>query len=96
MQFEINKDTGEKVFCDKEPVSSTTIYWCEECNIPIFDKECSACGKTGSYIATDIRPVFPEEKLLLAIILEKDNPLVFSDASIWNTGNAYMQPRASF
>lgn len=90
MQFEINKETGEKELCNREPVSSTTIYWCKECNIPIFEKECAICGETGSYIATDIRPVFPEEKLLLALMLEKENPYTFCNASVWNTGSAYI------
>ena len=68
MEFDIDKQTGEKVQCDKEPIMSTTIYWCKHCNVPMFEETCAECGQVGEYIATDIRPVFPEEKLLLAII----------------------------
>ncbi|MCR5144154.1 MAG: hypothetical protein K6B67_02455 [Lachnospiraceae bacterium] len=56
--------------CGHATISSYTIYWCEECNVPIFEKECPSCGKEGEYIATDLRPVFPEERLLLSIIKE--------------------------
>ncbi|MBP1925269.1 phosphoadenosine phosphosulfate reductase [Sedimentibacter acidaminivorans] len=75
--------------CNTKTVVSTTIYWCHECNIPVFNKFCDICGKEARYISTDIRPVFPEEKLLLAIILEKEDPLCFNNVSIWNGSNAY-------
>lgn len=29
---------------------SSTIYWCNHCNIPIFDKVCTVCGEEGKYI----------------------------------------------
>lgn len=76
--------------CDARPLISTTIYWCSECNIPIFDKKCSCCGNEGEYIATDMRPVFPEEKLLIAILLEKENPLEFDNSSVWNCTSGYI------
>lgn len=71
-------------------ITSTVIYWCETCNIPIIEKECSCCRKTGKYIATDLRPVFPEERLLLAIILGLDNPLFFEDKSVWCSNSSYI------
>lgn len=40
------------------------------------------------YLATDIRPVFPEERLLLEIICGK--PFCYIEDSVWNgTGNSY-------
>ncbi|WP_027422477.1 hypothetical protein [Lachnobacterium bovis] len=79
---------GEKCInpeCRRKTIITTTIYWCKECNVPLFNKECAYCqgGKETDliddkencsehgtkYIATDIRPVFPEERLLLALIL---------------------------
>lgn len=76
--------------CKAKTISSTTIYWCDECNIPIFQKECPTCGVSGRYIATDIRPVFPEERLLLALILGKEDPFYFNDKSVWFGGNTYI------
>lgn len=75
--------------CDAKLITSITIYWCPECNVPSFEKKCACCGTEGKYIATDIRPVFPEEKLLLAIILKKDNPLAFDNCSVWNSNSGY-------
>lgn len=49
--------------CGHVTVMSSTIYWCDECQIPTYEKICPTCGSTGHYIATDIRPVFPEENL---------------------------------
>lgn len=85
----MNSDRCIKEECQARTVASTTIYWCDDCNIPIFDKVCDVCGKEARYVSTDIRPVFPEEKLLLAIILKKDDPLCYDNASIWNGSGAY-------
>lgn len=76
--------------CGTRTVTTTTIYWCQNCKIPVFDRICPECGGETEYVSTDIRPVFPEEKLLLAIILEKDDPLFFQSQSVWYMGNAYI------
>lgn len=68
---------------------SSTIYWCNHCNIPIFDKVCTVCGEEGKYIATDIRPVFPEENALMSIILS-DEPTKYQNYSVWYGGGAYI------
>ena len=52
--------------CEARPLVSTTIYWCEHCKVPVFEKECDSCGRECTYMATDLRPVFREEKLLIA------------------------------
>ncbi len=42
----------------------------------------------GKKASTDVRPVFPEERLLIEIILQK--PFEFLKKSVWNgTGNHY-------
>lgn len=42
----------------------------------------------GKKLTTDVRPVFPEERLLIEIILQK--PFEFLKKSVWNgTGNHY-------
>ena len=58
-------------------------------NIPIFDKVCTVCGEEGKYIATDIRPVFPEENALMSIILS-DEPTKYQNYSVWYGGGAYI------
>ena len=64
---------------------SSKIFWCNHCNAPSFDKICNQCGSECSYIGTDLSPVFPEERLLLEILL--DQPFCFADKSVWNAGS---------
>lgn len=66
------------------------IYWCDICQIPLYEEHCTICQGKGRYIGKDIRPVFPEEKLLLEILLEK--PVgTFGKSSVWNIpGNGYI------
>lgn len=69
-------------------IDKSEIYYCNNCNTPIFDKRCSVCNKEGVYIGTDIRPVFPEERLLIEVI--EGEPFKYAEKSIWNTsGNNY-------
>ena len=65
------------------------LYWCEACNVPIFHETCEICGSEGKYIGVDCRPVFPEEKLLIALILKKEAKF-YEKASVWNVGQAYI------
>ncbi len=70
-------------------ISKSEIYWCSNCNIPNYDKVCTCCNSEGKYVGTDIRPVFPEERLLLEVLLGE--PFKFADKSVWNTsGNNYI------
>lgn len=85
----VYKEKCSKEGCDARPIVSTTLYWCNECNVPSFYKECHNCGSDCRYIATDLRPVFPEEKLLLAILLNKENPYAFDNVSVWNGNSGY-------
>lgn len=68
---------------------SSTIYWCKKCNVPIYEKICPVCGTEGNYISTDIRPVFPEENMLISIILE-NNPMCYQKESIWYGNGVYI------
>ena len=79
-----------KPSCQAKTEVSTTIYWCEECNVPIFEPICPRCGKEGKYIATDVRPVFPEEQLLLALIKGKKEPHCYEKSSVWYGSGAYI------
>lgn len=81
---------GEKcVKCNHTTHMSSTIYWCSECNIPTFDRICPICGKEGDYIATDVRPVFVEESVLISIILAGD-PYKYQNSSVWYGSGAYI------
>lgn len=46
-------------------------------------KKCSCCNKEGKYIGTDIRLVFPEERLLIESLLGEE--FKYSNHSVWNT-----------
>ena len=69
-------------------INKSEIFYCDNCNIPLFDKVCPICNSEARYFGTDVRPVFAEERLLLECILDK--PFAFVEKSVWNTsGNNY-------
>ena len=83
---------GEKCIkpnCGCVTKMSSTIYWCDKCNIPIFDNVCPICGTDGKYVTTDLRPVFPEENALISIILE-NNPARYQASSVWHGSGVYI------
>ena len=92
------RETQEKV-CDKcgsmtEEDIPSEIYWCHDCRTPIIraindvDKSiCTICGKQTEYLCADIRPVFPEERLLIEIVQNK--PLDYLNDSVWASNNRY-------
>ncbi len=88
-EIDIDKITGERKACDADPVDTSTIYWCKKCNVPSFYDVCPKCGNDLEYICTDIRPVFPEEKLLLAILLGKELDY-YQKKSVWFSNNMYI------
>ena len=72
---------------------SAHIFYCSHCNIPLIlsddaDKSCTLCGDNLSYLSTDLRPVFPEEKLLISFLfgLNKEDTL---QSSIWAANSVY-------
>lgn len=83
-------ETEKCTFCGQKTILSSTLYWCSKCNIPTYTETCPCCNSKGKYISTDLRPVFPKEKLLLAIILKKDNPFYFDNSSVWCSNNFYV------
>ena len=85
----INGEKCIKPNCGCKTEMSSTIYWCDECNVPIFESSCPLCGNDGHYIATDIRPVFPEENVLISLIL-KDNPKELQEESVWFGSGTYI------
>ncbi len=94
-----NIETSEKTcpICGNEAEEDTPveIYWCDNCKIPIIqtatqpDKGiCPLCKGGAKYLSADIRPVFPEERLLFEILLGRE-PNEFIDKSVWACDNRY-------
>ena len=50
--------------------------------------KCPLCRGKTEYLASDLRPVFPEERLLLELLLEKE-PFSLASSSVWNSANRY-------
>ncbi|WP_284680794.1 phosphoadenosine phosphosulfate reductase family protein [Aceticella autotrophica] len=70
------------------------VFWCDECKVPIIkaansiDKNiCTLCNGNTTFLCADLRPVFPEERLLLEIIGAK--PFAYHDKAIWASNNRY-------
>lgn len=71
---------------ERTKLEKSDIYWCDTCNVPLYQKQCNCCKGLGRRITTDIRPVFPEERLLLEIITDK-KPGDLAKKSVWNCSN---------
>ncbi|MGN1206424.1 MAG: hypothetical protein ACI4SQ_05495, partial [Eubacterium sp.] len=69
--------------------SESQLFWCEKCKIPLYEPVCGCCGAKARKFVKDVRVVFPEEKVLLEILLGiKMGEL--NERSIWNAaGNVY-------
>lgn len=92
------KETDQKKcdVCGKITIADIPyeVYWCDDCKIPLIIKVtegdravCPLCGKRVRYLTTDLRPVFPEERLLLELLF--DNPLEYLNSSVWASDNRY-------
>ena len=71
------------------------IYWCDHCHTPIIqtasqaDKgTCPLCKGKTKYMTADLRPVFPEERLLVELLLKKE-PHQYIENSVWASNNRY-------
>lgn len=84
-----------------EPVTkndrfSAQVNWCASCRIPVFYEtdsvgsgcKCPLCHGKTEYLSSDLRPVFPEERLLLELLLGKE-PFSLAFSSVWNSANRY-------
>lgn len=69
------------------------VFWCKKCNIPLIGSienrhvECPICGNKAKYLCTDLRPVFPEERLLFEVMTGK--PFAYKTDSVWAAGSKY-------
>ena len=73
--------------CGGRTSLTSKLYWCSKCNVPTYHEVCPECGNKGFYFATDARPVFPEERLLVESVLGK--PMKFHNCSVWNSNGIY-------
>lgn len=94
-----NYETSKKICprCKNETSEEvpTAVYWCASCKIPVIknenqaDKtECPLCKGKLTYLSQDLRPVFPEERLLLELLLGK-NPRELAEKSVWCENSRY-------
>lgn len=86
---QINEHKCTNPACGGDAVTVSSIFWCESCNVPLFDETCSLCGNIAKYISSDMRPVFPEESTLLAIINNKEADY-YAKKSVWYGSNSYI------
>lgn len=86
-------------YSDTVPVPENGVHWCSECKIPILTEPrkicdeitevvCPLCGESAEYLASDLRPVFPEERLLLELLLGKE-PNTYANSSVWAANSRY-------
>ena len=71
------------------------VFWCDACKVPLIhttnqvDKGiCPVCGQKTHYLTADLRPVFPEERLLLALLVG-EKPDAFMNDSVWAADSRY-------
>lgn len=94
-----NVETNEGVcpICGKITVEDipVEVYWCKGCKTPVVQNVnqadrgiCPICGKKTKYMAADLRPVFPEERLLLELLLGK-KPHDYIEKSVWAANSRY-------
>lgn len=84
------EECGERT----ETTVPSEVLWCPECKYPVISKidhtkltRCKLCGTDLEAFSTDVRPVFPQERLLIEIILGK--PLAFLESSVWASTKRY-------
>lgn len=69
------------------------VYWCNTCGIPLISVprgvriSCPTCGNDAEYLCADLRPVFPEERLLFEILTAE--PFAYMNDSVWAVGSKY-------
>ena len=94
-----NIDTNDKIcpICGSTTVEDipVEVYWCSECKTPVIQTSiqadkgiCPICKRKTKYLASDLRPVFPEERLLVELLLKR-KPNEFLKKSVWANNNRY-------
>ena len=70
------------------------IHWCDVCKIPVIievdgvmRRFCPLCGGEIKHLCADLRPVFPEERFLVEVLLGM--PFDWRGKSVWASDNIY-------
>ena len=74
------------IYVEKRAEITSRLYWCCHCNVPIYMEECPLCKNQGKEFTTDVRPVFPEERLLIEAVMGE--PMKYHDCSVWNASSS--------
>lgn len=83
--------------CGSDTVEDVPVEvdWCSKCRVPVLQEVsqagkgiCPRCGGKMKYMSSDIRPVFPEERLLLEILLDR-KPNEYLEKSVWAINSRY-------
>ena len=97
----IETNASEGPVCGSPTVADfpVEVYWCDDCRIPIIQTTnqsgreiCPRCGRKTKYLATDLRPVFPEKRLLMELLLHKE-PHTYRQNSVRPDDTLYQQMR---
>lgn len=94
-----NIESKEKIcpVCGSETVEDipVEILWCGKCRVPVLQEVsqadkgiCPRCGEKMKHMAADIRPVFPEERRLLEILLDRETN-EYLEKSVWAANSRY-------
>ena len=94
-----NIETNDNIcpICGSKTVEDipVEVYWCPECKVPVINTAtqadkglCPLCGQKTKYLSADLRPVFPEERLLLELLLGK-KPYEYMQKSVWAANSSY-------
>ncbi len=94
-----NIETSENIcpVCGRitEEDTPIEIMWCPECKVPIIrtvndpaKHVCQLCSSRTFHLSADLRPVFPEERLLLELLLGKE-PNGYLEKSVWAANSRY-------
>lgn len=87
-QCKVRCVTEKCPFCGQRTQVKSQVFWCRHCQVPLYQEVCDICGEQASKLASDIRPVFAQERLLLGIL--QGDAAKYMKTSIWNgTGNRY-------
>lgn len=83
---DLNCETSVCPVCgERASLKEVVLFYCPHCNVPCFDAICPECGTSCERIGNDVRPVFPEERLLIETLIGE--PMKFAGASVWSTGS---------
>lgn len=65
MEWDIDEFTGERIQCNEKPVMSTTLYWCKQCNVPIYEEVALYVEKKESILQLIYDLYFQKKKYCL-------------------------------